>query len=139
VLDAEKLHEKEVELEKMYPLVTFEGSLAIQENSIADNPAVTEPAPKKTMLTSIPNALAIAALGTLTGVLSGLLSIISFPEFLGAFGVGGGFIMVPIISAFSGDHQLALGRMLSICTKNQALPCVPWWVLLLPPCQHITG
>jgi len=42
----------------------------------------------------------VSALGTITGILSG------------AFGVGGGFIMVPVLSAYTGDHQLALGTSL---------------------------
>jgi len=55
--------------------------------------------PSTFLITPVDCALA-TALGALTGVLSG------------AFGVGGGFIMVPILSAFTGNHQLALGTSL---------------------------
>lgn len=135
--DPERLKEEEIELEKKMPLVTFEGNLMLdaeakgdEANNFAEvkreDASVNTVEQKtfmdrKTMLTSPLNAAAIASLGVLTGVLSGeyflyftihhnLHSVLILISILGAFGVGGGFIMVPLISAFSGDHQLALGK-----------------------------
>jgi uncharacterized membrane protein YfcA len=66
---------------------------------------------------SVSTGIAVASLGALTGILSG------------TFGVGGGFIMVPLISAFTGNHQLALGTSLCAMIGPSVVSSATHWKL----------